>query len=314
VARIDAIVPPTGVALVTGGAGFIGSHLCKRLAGSGLTVHSVSRREQPADSTIRHWQVDLADFAAVRRCVQEIRPDYVFHLASHVMGAPDIKHVIPAFQGNLQSTVNLLTVVAESGCRRFVMTGSFMEPTASHGIPTPTSPYAAAKWASTAYCRMFTVLYKVPITTARVFMVYGPGQQDDSKLVPYVIKSLLKGEPPRITSGTRLVDWIYVGDVVEGFVRLAFSPGLESQTVDIGSGSLIATADLVNLISDIVGSGIRPQMGVLPDRPFEPTGIANIAVSRDLAGWSPTVDLATGLRLTVDSYRATERAKAGLTA
>jgi UDP-glucose 4-epimerase len=297
------IAPPTGIALVTGGAGFIGSHLCRRLDGLGLDVHSVSRREQSGDSPIRHWQVDLADFAAVRRCVQGIRPDYIFHLASHVMGAPDIKHVIPSFQGNLQSTVNLLTAVAESGCRRFVMTGSFTEPTDSLGNPTPTSPYAAAKWASTAYCRMFAVLYKVPITTARVFMVYGPGQQDESKLVPYVIKSLLKGEPPQITSGTRLVDWIYVEDVVEGFVRLAFEPASEGLTVDIGSGSLIATADLVNMISDIVGSGIRPQMGVLPDRPFEPTGIANIAVSRKLVGWLPTVALATGLRRTVDSYR-----------
>jgi nucleoside-diphosphate-sugar epimerase len=296
-------VPPTGVALVTGGTGFIGRHLCRRLAGLGLTVHSASRREQSGDSPIRHWQVDLVDFAAVRRCVQEIRPDYIFHLAGHVMGAPDIKHIIPTFQGNLQSTVNLLTAVAESGCRRFVMNGSFMEPADSLGNPTPTSPYAAAKWASTAYGRMFSVLYKVPITTARVAMVYGPGQQDESKLVPYVIKSLLKGEPPQITSGTRLVDWVYVEDVVEGFVRLAVAPRAEGLTVDIASGSLIATADLVTLICEIVGSGIRPQIGVLPDRPFEPTGIANIAVSRNLLGWSPTVPLATGLRRTVDSYR-----------
>jgi nucleoside-diphosphate-sugar epimerase len=150
---------------------------------------------------------------------------------------------------------------------------------------------------------MFTVLYKVPIATARVAMVYGPGQQDESKLVPYVIKSLLKGEPPQITSGTRLVDWVYVEDVVEGFVRLAVAPRAEGLTVDIASGSLIATADLVTLICEIVGSGIRPQIGVLPDRPFEPTGIANIAVSRNLVGWSPTVPLATGLRRTVDSYR-----------
>jgi len=297
------IAPPTGIALVTGGAGFIGSHLCKRLAGLGLAVHSASRRERSADSTIRHWQVDLADFAAVRRCVREIRPDYIFHLAGYVMGAPDIKHVIPAFQGNLQSTVNLLTAVAESGCRRFVSPGSLMEPADSLGNPTPTSPYAAAKWASAAYCRMFTVLYKVPISTARVSMVYGPGKQDESKLIPYVINSLLKGNAPQISSGTRLIDWIYVEDVVEGFVRLAFAPGSEGLTVDIGSGALTATADLVAMISDIVGSGIRAQIGARPDRPFEPTGIANIAATRKHVGWSPTVTLATGLRRTVDSYR-----------
>ncbi len=294
---------PSGVALVTGGAGFIGSHLCARLAQIGLSVHSVSRREQPRGFSARHWQVDLADFAAVRRCVQAIRPDFIFHLASHVMGAPDIKNVLPTFQGNLQSTVNLLTAVAEFGCRRFVMTGSFMEPVDEPGSPTPTSPYAAAKWASAAYGRMFRLLYHLPIATARVFMVYGPGQQDDSKLVPYMIKSLLKGEPPQVTSGRRLVDWVYVEDVVAGFVRLAFTPGAEGHTVDIGSGSLIATADLVTMICTIMESNIQPLIGALADRPLEPTGAANIAASQQMIGWSPKVTLAAGLRRTIDSYR-----------
>lgn len=290
------------VALVTGGAGFIGSHLCAALASAGLVVHSASRRPAGGDARIRHWQVDLADWPAAHDCFASIKPDYVFHLSSHVKGAPDLEHVLPTFRGNLQSTVNLLAAATELGCRRCVLTGSFMEPADPSGMPTPTSPYAAAKWASAAYGRMFRALYSLPIATARVFMVYGPGQQDDTKLVPYTIQSLLNGEQPRITSGRRMVDWIYVGDVVDGFLRLAFAPDADGLTVDLGSGSMISTADLVEKICRLMNTDIRPQIGALADRPLEPTGAADVAATRRLIGWSPATTLDEGLRRTIASY------------
>ena len=304
-------VPAGSVALVTGGAGFIGGHLCPRLARAGMAVHSASRREHAGDTHFRHHAVDLADAAAVQRLLDAVRPDYVFHLASHVQGAPDLKHVLPAFHGNLQSTVNLLTAVAARGCRRFVSTGSFMEPTATPGDLTPTSPYAAAKWASGAYGRMFAALYGLPVTTARVFMVYGPAQQDLTKLVPYVIRCLLRGEAPAITSGRRLVDWIYVEDVAEGFLRLALADDAVGRSVDLGSGATIATADLVATICRLVGNGLAPAVGALPDRPMEPTGTADLETSRRLIGWAPRVGLEEGLARTIDFYRQLERRPSG---
>lgn len=293
----------SAVALVTGGAGFIGSRLCARLTAAGMTVHSASRREHPHTADFQHWAVDLEDFAAVEALLDRVRPDYVFHLASHVQGAPDIKHVLPALHGNLVTTVNLLTAVAARGCRRVVLTGSFMEPDASHGAPVPTSPYAAAKGAAALYGRMFGVLYKVPVTTARVFMVYGPGQQDLTKLVPYTVLNLLRGQAPKITSGSRLVDWVFVDDVVEGFLRLAIAETAIGQTVDLGSGSLIATSDLVARICRLVNPAIAPEIGALPDRPMEPTGTARLADSLRLAGWAPQVGLDEGLRRTIEHYR-----------
>lgn len=298
-----ATMPPGSVALVTGGAGFIGSHLCAKLAAAGVSVHSASRREQPGSEHFRHWSVDLSDFAAVGRLLDQVRPDYVFHLASHVQGAPDLKHLLPAFHGNLATTVNLLTAVAERSCRRIVMTGSFMEPSSTPADMTPTSPYAAAKWASGAYARMFHTLYGVPVTTARVFMVYGPGQQDLTKLVPYAIGRLLRGESPQITSGRRLVDWIYAEDVAEGFLRLALAPAAVGKTVDLGSGSLIATSDLVALICRLVEPALQAQVGVLPDRPMEPTGAARLEESFSTIGWSPRIGLEEGLKRTIEFYR-----------
>jgi UDP-glucose 4-epimerase len=293
----------SGIALVTGGVGFIGSHLCARLANAGFEVHSVSRRPHPGLPHARHWQVDLSDYGAVETLVKKLKPDYVFHLASHVMGSHDIKHLLPTFHGNLQTTVNLLTAIAQQGCRRFITTGSFMEPVGDGNDTIPTSPYAAAKWASSAYCKLFRTIYNVPLATARVFMVYGPGQQDATKLVPYTIQCLLKGEPPQITSGRRLVDWIYVEDVAEGFLRLAIAPEGEGLTVDLGSGSVIATSDLVTMICRIVGNGLEPVFGALPDRPMEPSSVARVAESRRLIDWSARIDLEEGLRRTVESFR-----------
>lgn len=290
-------------ALVTGGAGFIGSNLCNVLNEAGIVVHSVSRRASRTETAHRHWQVDLADAAKVRELVKSIRPDYVFHLASHVMGAPDLSHVLPALHSNLLTTVNLLTAVAEFGCRRMIITGSLAEPVSRTDEPFPPSPYAASKWASSDYARMFHALYRVPIAIARVFMVYGPGQQDLTKLVPYVIRSALRGEPPEISSGHRLIDWIFVDDVAAGLLKLALAANVDGQTVDLGSGTMIRTSDLVEQICDLMAAGIRPRIGALPDRPFEPNRAARVEETFRLLAWSPQVPLAEGLSRTIEFYR-----------
>jgi nucleoside-diphosphate-sugar epimerase len=291
--------------LVTGANGFIGSHLSLRLCQEGAEVHAVYRSQRPADLGDHHWwQADLADLAEVRRIIGKARPEVIFHLASHVKGAPDLEHVLPTFQSNLQSTVNLLTVAAESNCRRIVLTGSLAEPEVERGEIFPSAPYAAAKWASSGYARMFHALYKLPVVIARVFMVYGPGQKDLTKLIPYVTLSLLQGRTPKISSGQRLVDWIYVSDVVDGFVALAQAPNVDGATVDLGSGVLISIRDIVQQLAAVVDCQATVEFGALPDRPLEPTRLAKTAETFARIGWRPQVSLRDGLEGTVDWYRA----------
>jgi UDP-glucose 4-epimerase len=290
--------------LVTGGAGFIGSRLCELLRASAWVVHSASRRPRGAVSAHRHWEIDLTDAEATSDLVRAVKPDYVFHLASHVWGAPDLKHVLPTFRSNLQTTVNLLTAATEVGCERMVVTGSLVEPEpGTERIPS--SPYAAAKWASSDYSRMFHALYGLPVVIARVFMVYGPAQQDETKLVPYTIRSLARGEAPEITSGRRQIDWVYVDDVVDGLIALALASGVEGDTVDLGSGSLITTADLVEMICSLMKSAVRPRFGALADRPLEPVRVARVADTTALTGWTPRVSLEQGLARTIDWYADT---------
>jgi len=291
--------------LVTGANGFIGAHLCRRLCCEGAEIHSVYRTKRPADvEGQRWWQADLAVLGSVKTIFGKVQPEIIFHLASHVKGAPGLEHVLPTFQSNLQSTVNLLTVAAETTRPRVVLTGSLAEPEAVSGEQFPSAPYAAAKWACTGYARMFHALYKLPTVIARVFMVYGPAQIDLTKLVPYATLSLLQGKPPKITSGDRLVDWIYVSDVVNGLVALAESSNVDGATVDLGSGSLVSIREIVQQLAKVIGNGIEPEFGALPDRPMEPTRTAQTADALARIGWKPQVTLQEGLQRTVDWYRA----------
>lgn len=292
--------------LVTGGSGFIGSWLCERLSYLGASVHVVSRHERNDPGEGFAWfQGDLADPDTVSRLFAEIRPDVVFNLASEVTGSRDLGLVLPTFRGNLLSAVNILVAATEHGCKRLVMAGSLEEPDETESaITVPTSPYAAAKWSAGGYARMFHALYQTPVTIARLFMVYGPRQRDLRKLIPYATLALLRGEAPRLSSGTRPVDWIYIDDIVDGLLALGMQPGVEGKTCDLGSGELVTTGQVVKLLCEIVDAGIAPEFGAFPDRPLEQIRRADVEAGRRVLGWAPAVSLREGLERTVAWYQA----------
>jgi nucleoside-diphosphate-sugar epimerase len=291
--------------LITGGSGFIGQHLCRRLCAAGQEVHATSRRPRASGPSGLAWhQADLADLAAARRLFAALKPDIVYHLAGAVGANPDLGLVIPTFHSLLASTVNVLIAATEAGCRRIVLVGSLTEPLEVEGAAAiPHSPYAAAKWAASGYGRMFHALYGAPVVILRPFMTYGPGQAP-SKLIPSVILSLLRGERPRLSSGKSHADWIYIEDVIEGFVAAAAAPAIEGETIDLGSGHLTRMSDLVGRLVKISGSTIEPDFGALPDRPHENAIAANVLLTEQWLGWRPTTSLYDGLKQTVEWYRA----------
>ena len=290
-------------ALVTGASGFLGSNLCRRLLDDGAEVHATSRSARTSDHPrLRWWQSDLASEGSARALLREIRPDVVFHLAGQVSAAPGLPLVQPAFHSLLGSTVNLLGAVAQEGCRRVVLTGSLTEPWTDGPEVAPTSPYAAAKWASSAYARMFHALYGTPVVILRPFMAYGPGQRAE-KLVPHVILSLLDGTPPKLASGDFTADWIYVDDVIEGFARAASQQGIEGATLDLGTGVMTSTRDLVRRIVARTGSRLEPEFGVVPDRPDEPLRSADVGTAKERLGWQAQISLDDGIDRTIAWFR-----------
>ena len=306
-------------ALVTGARGFIGSALCKRLIASGIEVHAISRNPPTVPThwgralaggmghptqapPIHWWQANLVELESARHLVRTIRPEVTFHMASLVTGSRDFKMVLPVLQNNFITAINLLVAMAEAGAGRVVLAGSFEEPDEVQSVPC--SPYAAAKWSASGYARMFHALYQTSVVIAKIFMVYGPGQSDRTKLIPYVITSLLHEEAPRLSSGERLIDWIFVDDLTDGLIRCAQTPGIDGQIVELGSGELVSIREIVRRLSELLPCPVAPRFGALPDRSFERVRRADIAASDRLIGWQPSTSLRTGLVRTVEWYKS----------
>lgn len=252
---------------------------------------------------MRWWHGDVADAGTVMNLFSAIKPEIIIHLAACVTGRRDLEVVLPTLRDNLLSSVNLLTAAANGGCRRIVLVGSLEEPDSGEAQPIPCSPYAASKWSASAYARMFYQLYKLPVVIARLFMTYGPAQLDVQKLIPYVILSLLQGISPKLTDGSRPVDWIYIDDVTDGLLAMSQAPGIEGHTIDIGFGTLVPIRTVVQQLVELTDARTQPLFGALPDRPYERVRVADVGDTRAKLGWTPATPLEEGLARTVAWYR-----------
>lgn len=289
--------------MVTGGRGFVGRRVCDAFVAAGAHVFSVNRQVDDSQPNVVQHALDLSDWQATSRWVRDHRPDFICHLASHVYGARDVEMVLPTLHGNLTSTVNLLTAAQTTGIERVVLTGSLEEPDDDDGWPVPSSPYAAAKYAASSYGRMFHALYGMPVVQLRVFMVYGPAQRDEKKLIPYVCNELLAGRRPTLSSGVREVDWIYVDDVAQAYLAACTAPGVEGKTLDAGTGVLTSVRGVVEMLFDIAGEQDGPEFGGLEERALERVCRARVDQARSALGWEPAYALADGLRKTFEYYR-----------
>ena len=294
---------------LTGASGFIGTHLRRRLIELGAEVHGISRKSRRSSINNFHWwKGDLAHPDTTKKILKKIKPDVIIHLASHVKGARDLNQILPTFNSNLASTVNLLLAASELNCQRILLTGSMEEPEPNDPKGFPCSPYAAAKWASNGYADMFHALYQLPIVTLRVFMVYGPGQWDSHKLIPYVTSELLEKKVPELTNGKRKIDWIYIDDVVDAFLSAAQASGVEGKRFEIGSGKLISIENVVSQLKDIINPKLQLLFGAVPDRPYERVIKADTGFTKQYLHWKPMVSMQEGLERTVQWYRSNQGA------
>lgn len=294
--------------LVTGVSGFIGRAVCEKLLAAGAIVHGTSRRD--VTLAARNWSHSLADLtvaSAVDELFASVRPEFVIHLAGCVTGRREVEWVRATLAGNLLASVNILVAAQNSDTIKCVLAGSLEEPGDDETLPVPASPYAASKWSASGYARMMHALYGLKVAVARIFMVYGPGQEDLKKLVPYVCLAAAAGEAPKLMSGARPVDWLYIDDVAAGLIRMAHAGPDDGTHVDLGSGRLVTTGEVAVRLCRIANTGVEPELGALPDRPMEQVRVANVAATLAKTGWSVATDLEVGLAATYAWYRRLAR-------
>jgi nucleoside-diphosphate-sugar epimerase len=293
-----------GPLLVTGASGFIGSRLAERLVDAGAEVHGISRSPRDDSRAQMKWRMgDLRDRDFVESAVEAVEPTMVYHLAALVTGSRDLEVVTPLLEHNLLATVNLLMACARTHRPRVVLVGSIEQVDSTRERSVPHSPYAAAKGSAAMYGRMFHQLYDLPVAGVRPAMVYGPGQTDLTKLVPYTTISLLRGESPRILNPPRRADWVYVDDVVEGLLAAGRSDSLAGRSVQLGTGRLTSVREVVTLIDELVDGSAAPDFGKPPSERPEHELAADTETAAELLGWECSISLEEGLRRTVEWYR-----------
>jgi UDP-glucose 4-epimerase len=286
--------------LVTGATGFIGARLCEALVSLGAEVHGISRSANLSNGTrgARMWAVDLRDANAVHRVVRELDARFVFHLAGKVTAQQDLGLITDTLGSNLLATVNLLVALTGSKVETLLLASS-SEEVGDAGVPS--SPYAASKLASAIYAEMFRRLYDLPIIRARIFLAYGP-RQEASKVIPHIICSLLANLSPRLSTGTRACDFVFVDDVVRGLLMAARSAPVDGKPIDFGTGRATTLKDLARELAALTGRTVEPVFGAAESRKLETTAMADVEATFRLVGWRPAWSLQHGLMKTIEWF------------
>jgi nucleoside-diphosphate-sugar epimerase len=306
--------------LVTGGAGFIGSHLCEELLRRGHRVRvaddlSTGKRSNLAKG-VEFVEGDLADLEAARRVVDGC--EYVLHQAAIPSVPRSVKDPLTSHRANVDATVNVLIAARDAGVKRLVFAGSSSAYGDTPTLPkredmpnAPLSPYALQKVIGEQYLQMFTRLYGLETVTIRYFNVFGPRQDPSSPysgVISVFATALLEARSPNIYGdGEQTRDFTYVANVVDGVLRACEAPGVSGEIINVATGGRISLNQLFRTMRDLIGGKVEPSY--TDPRPGDVRDSqADISKARRLLAYEPTVTFEEGLRRTVEWYRTSAAA------
>src|SRR5438874_3513795 len=307
--------------LVTGGAGFIGSHLVEKLLASGHEVVILDDFNDFYDPQTKHaniaglardvtiYHVDLRDSELVRNLFHREKVDAIAHLAARAGVRPSIQQPRLYYDTNVTGTLHLLEAARVTGVERFVFASSSSVYGASKRIPfsedehlTQTlSPYAATKIAGEFLCSTYSHLYKMRIVALRFFTVYGARQRPDLAIHQFTRK-INAGEPiDQFGDGTTRRDYTYIDDIIQGVMAAFDYKGPLYDLFNLGESETIQLKDLISAIEKTLGK--KAKVNQLPEQPGDvPLTCADISKARRLLNYNPTTPLKVGLPKFVDWF------------
>ena len=303
--------------LITGGAGFIGSHLVKHvLIGGGsvrvvdnLSTGSAERLEQIRDS-VQVLTGDLADDSVAAEAVKEI--DYVLHQAAVPSVQRSIVDPVGTNRANVTATLNLLENSRRAGVRRFVYAASSSAYGDTEVLPkreempaNPLSHYALQKWVGERYCKLYYELYGLETVCLRYFNVFGPGQDpysEYSAVIPKFITKLLAEEPITVYGdGEQSRDFTYIDNVIEANLLALRAPNAPGEVCNIGYGQRVSLNELIRILEGLLE--VRAQVTYAPPKPGDVRhSLADISKAARILGYVPKAEIKEGLRRTVEAY------------
>lgn len=298
--------------LVTGAAGFIGSHLLPRLLAAGASVAILLRPGSDA-WRIQDWlpgvtriDGDLSEPGGIQAQVSQFAPDTIIHLAWH--GAANRYRNDPLQMDNLQYTSALLQAAGRAGSRTWIGLGSQAEYGVHHrqideeAPARPTTFYGVAKLCACLITQHLCRQFNMRFAWLRLFAAYGPGD-DPGWLIPSVIISLLRGERPSLTGGIQRWDYLYVTDIAEAIYQITVTPEAKG-IFNLGSGQADTVRSIAERIRDLIDASLPLGFGEVPYRPDQVMHLqADITRLRRATGWQPGVTLDKGLRHTINWFR-----------
>lgn len=301
--------------LVTGGSGFVGSNLARRLLADGHEVHLLVRpgyrrwRIEEIRREVRLVEADLVDSEAVRRALTEIRPAWVFHLAAY--GAYPSQTELPRIvEANVFATAHLIEASRAAGVEAFVHAGSsseygFRDRAAGESDRLePNSAYAVSKAAATHLCREAARASGSWMPTLRLYSVYGP-YEEPTRLIPTLIREGLRGRLPPLVNPEIARDFVYVDDVVGAFLAAACRPRRDDPgaVYNVGTGVQTRMRDVVDLARRTFPIAGEPRWETMPNRRWDTSvWIADIRKIAEHLEWRPSYTFASGFQRTVEWY------------
>ena len=312
----------SGFALVTGGAGFIGSHIAAALIARGHRVRIAdnlstgSRANLAVNPAAEFVEGDLADPGFTARAVEGA--ELVFHQAAIPSVPRSVKDPVASNRANIDATLNVLVAARDAGVRRVVYAGSSSAygdtptlPKHEDMPPNPRSPYALQKLVGEQYGQMFTRLYGLETVTIRYFNVFGPRQDPTSAysgVIAQFARALLENRPPTIYGdGRQTRDFTYIDNVVDGVLRASEADGASGEVINVATGHRVSLLELFETMKKVTGASVEPvfaegRAGDVRD------SLADISKAKRVLGYAPRVTFEQGLADTIAWYRTSLKA------